>query len=225
MRIKKKLYWDLILRYVVFLLASILVTGLFISTLIIIVINTISEHPEVAKDLNIYFKNIEYDDRTKELNLPADIDENAWVEILKDNKVVYIKGKKQDGKMEYTQEDLALIANDVDEVMANNEFVYEYIPFTGLDGESYTFLYKKPKMNTGVFKVGFSLPTSLQGTDFEREINTKVKLVFFIFMLLISTIVMLFSRITSKKIITPLKELNKGLQSVMDGNLYYKARF
>ncbi len=53
-----------------------------------------SEYPDAVQDLNIYFRNIEYNDSSKELNLPAKIDENAWVEIVKDNKVVYIDGHK-----------------------------------------------------------------------------------------------------------------------------------
>lgn len=62
--------------------------------LVFFIINAMSEYPDAVQDLNIYFRNIEYNDSSKELNLPAEIDENAWVEIVKDNKVVYIDGHK-----------------------------------------------------------------------------------------------------------------------------------
>ncbi len=225
MRIKKRLYWDLIFRYIFFLLAAIVVTVVFLSTLIFITINTISKYPDIVKNSSIYINKIEYDNRTKELNLPMDIEESAWVEILKDNKVIYIEGQKQDDKMEYTQEELAFIANNADEKIATNKYTAEYIPFTGLDGEKYTFIYKKPRTNSGVFKIDFDLPDSLRDTDFEKEIYSKIKLSFFTFILLITIIILLFSRITTKKIMIPLKEINNGLKSVMAGNYSTRLDF
>lgn len=224
MKIKRKLYWDLIIRYIMFLLAAVVITGMSLGTFVFLLLGLISDHPDEAQNLSIYFKNIEYDDRTKELGLPAEIEGDSWVEILQDNEVIHIEGNKQDDKMAYSQEELAIIANNADEIASEGNFSYEYIPFTGIDGESYTLLYKstRDKSGNGVFKVGWNLPESMQGTDFERELSTRSKLIFSIFVSLVIILVLLFSRITSRKIITPLKEMDKGLKSVMNGN--YSAR-
>ncbi len=225
MKIKKKLYWDLIIRYIMFLVTSVIVTGIFVGMVIFLIVNTMSEHPDTMQDLIIHFRNIEYDNRTKELSLPTKIDENAWIEIVKNNEVVFVEGHKQDDKYEYTQEEFALIANDVDEIAATEEYVYEYIPFTGLDGENYTLLYKTKKIRSGVFKMDLGLPESVQGTQFERDLSSKVTLIFTLFISVVITLVLLFSRITSKKIIIPLNKMNKGLKSVKNGDYSTRMDF
>ena len=217
MKIKKKLYWDLILRYVFFLIAAILATITFLMGLVFVATGTISKYPDAAKDINIPFTDIKYDDSAKDLELPIKIGENAWVKVLKGNKVVYSEGKSDD-KMEYTQEELALIANDVDEFLNSTEFSYEYIPFTAKDGESYTLIYKMPRIKREGLSLDFNLPQSLKGSEFEREINSRAKMAIGIFFLSIIIIILLFSRITSKKIITPLDKLNAGLKNVMKGD-------
>lgn len=217
MKIKRKLYWDLILRYLIFLISAVVATGLFLGGVVFVSMTTLSKYPEAVENLNVYFNNIEYDDRTKELKLPTELEEGSWVEILKDNKVVFVEGKKQDDKMEYTQEELALIANNTDELKSTSKYIYEYVPFTGKDEEKYIFLYKKPKVRRGGFKMGLNLPAPLQGSDFEREINTKLGIILGGFVLSIITIILLFSRLTTKKLIKPLNELNKGFKSIMNG--------
>lgn len=225
MKILKKLYWDLIIKYIIFLVTSIVITGLFIGILLTFVMSSMSEHPEVVRDMNLYFNNIEYDDREKELRLPAEIEEGAWVEIVKDNRVVHVEGTKLDDRQEYSQEDFALIANNLDELTETEEYTYEYLPFTGEDGEDYTLLYKKVKEGSGVFKVGLGLPDNVQGTEFERELSVKVGFSLAIFITFIISLLLLFGRITSKKIISPLGEMNKGLKRVMDGDYTTRLDF
>ena len=225
MKIFKKLYWDLIIKYITFLVTSIIVTGLFLGILLTFVMTSMSEHPEVVKDLHLYFNNIEYDDREKELNLPAEIEENAWVEIVKDNRVVHVEGTKLDDRQEYTQEDFALIANNVDELTEAEEYTYEYIPFTGEDGEDYILLYKKVKEGSGLFKVSFGLPENVQGTDFERDLSVRVGFSLAIFITIIVGLLLLFGRVTSRKIMSPLREMNEGFKRIMKGDYSTRLDF
>ncbi|MCR3956277.1 MAG: HAMP domain-containing histidine kinase [Gudongella sp.] len=225
MKIFKKLYWDLIIKYIIFLVTSIVMTGLFIGILLTFVMSSMSEHPEVVRDMNLYFNNIQYDGREGELKLPADIEENAWVEIVKDNKVVHVEGTKLDDKQEYTQEDFALIANNLDELTETEDYTYEYLPFTGEDGEDYILLYKKVKEGSGIFKVGFGLPENVQGTDFERDLSIKVGYSLAVFITIIILILLLFGRVTSRKIMSPLNEMNKGFKKIMKGDYSTRLDF
>lgn len=228
MKLKKKLYWDLIFRYIVFLIVAVVATALFLQGIIFVTLSTFSKHKDSIKNISEYLTKIEYDNRTKELKLFDDIGEKAWVEILKDNRVIFVKGEKLDEIMEYSQEELALIINDINDFMRTDNFSYEYIPFTGLDGEKYTLLLKEP-LEKMIFTMGIINPYSIVGTDIEKEINRKAIFLLWIFLLSIIIIIVLFSRITSKKLIKPLKKLNKGVENVINGDysirLDYKASY
>lgn len=225
MKIKKRLYWDLILRYLLFLIFAIVATAIFLAGLVYVIIYTFSNNPDIGKHLNIRYNEIEFDGITKKLKLSGPIDDNSWIEILEDNKVIYIEGNKQDNKMEYTQEELAIIANNVDELNNSDKFIHEFIPFTGSDSKNYILIQKRPKKNIGVFKMGFNTPSTVKDTDFEKEINSRIRFLFGIFIFLIIIIILLFSRITSKKIIRPLKELNEGLSKVINGDYSIRLDF
>jgi len=174
---------------------------------------------------------IEYDNRTKKLKLP-DTFEVDWVEILKDNKVIFVKGKKQDDKTEYSQGELAqiieysqIINNDYD-FTDDKVIKYRCIPFKGVDGENYTCLLKKYE-NKFNFSFKIDVPNSIWETDYKKELFTKLMIVLSLFIVVLIIIILLFGRVTYKKIILPLKELNKGIQNVINGeyteNLDFKG--
>jgi len=225
MNIKRKLFWDLIIRYIMFLFASVAVTALFIGLMIVSLVQVMEKYPDAVADLNIYFNNIEYDGRTAELRLPTEIEPDAWVEILKDNQVVHVEGNKLDEKYAYSQDDLARIANNVDQISSAEKFVYEYIPFTGADGENYTLLYKRAKISSGVFRFGTAFPDSVKGTEFERELSGRIRAYFAAFASLVILLIVLFSRTTFRKIMTPLKEINRGLKRIMTGDYSTRMDF
>lgn len=240
MKFLKKLYWNLILRYIVFLLTTVIATSIFLVGTVFFILYTSSGyfalHSEVEdaiKEEVIPIRSIEYDNRTKNLKLSDPIGKDTWVEIIKDNEVIFVKGNKQDNKMSYTQDELAIISNNLDELIPPNNvslernpdnISYEYIPFKGLDGDNYICLFKKPRGKVK-FEFGVIVPDSLKGTKFEKEIKMKTNALFWIFVFSIICIILLFSRLTSKKIIKPLKELNKGFQNVIRGNYSEKLDF
>ena len=225
MKIKKRLYWDLILKYTLFLLLAVITTGAFIFALANITFNTFSSNSESLKYLNIKYEKIEFDGRTKELSLSEPLQEGSWIEILKDNRVIYVEGEKKDDKQSYTQEELAFIANNADELDSSYEYFYTYLPFTGQDGENYLLIEKSPKKIT--LGMDFELTKSNSGEKYklEKQIKSKINLLFIFFILLLIIIILFLGRITSKKIIKPINKLNAGLNDVMNGDYSVKLDY
>jgi signal transduction histidine kinase len=218
MKTSRNLYTDLILRYLVFLLAAVIATGLFLGALAFLSLDTISRYPESAGNLAVYYRDIEYDNEAKRLNLPSPIEEGAWVEILKENRVVYSEGDRAVEKTAYTQDELALIANNVDALSASETYLYEYIPFDGMDGNPYTFLYIRQKEGNPAFKAEFGVPDSLEGSEFAKELRARALWSTGLFLSVMALLILLFSRVTTKKMIRPIESVNEGFEHVMKGD-------
>ncbi len=152
----------------------------------------------------------------------------GWVEILRDNKVVYELGNKWDNKQEYTDEELRTITSRTGKRLvtsfADEEYYYSTAPFVGDDKNEYMCVVKIPVGNlennlSGVFNVM---------NPEMRAIRTMIMSV--LLMVLIFCVMFLFSiraygRITALKVTGPLEAIRDGLASVTAGNLNTRMDF
>lgn len=208
------LYYNLTLRYILFLIAAVVATVIFIFHMQQVVATTSLKYKSFIADAKQSMFNISYNHQKQELRLPQSLAEDTWVEILKDNQVVFVQGNKLDDKQTYSQKELASIINSTDAFGEEINMNYQYIPFQGDDGENYICLIKHPaEEQEWIF--GILLPENLRDSGFEKELDDRIHLLFGIFLLFMLGIILLFSWVTFIKIIKPLQELNDGLQRVM----------
>jgi len=221
MRIKKKLYWDLMGQLLLFLISAVIITGLFIGALILITMNTLSKYPDEINALNNRFTDVRFDGKVLET---MDIEEGTWIEILKDNQVIYRQGRPNRNKESYSQSELNDIANNVDELSIKSDYVYEYNLFQGLDGENYTLLHIRPKVSNGIFKLEMNNSRN-ENSVIQQELNRNILILLTTFMVLIIIMLLLLSRLTTKKLIKPLNALSDGLHTVIQGDYSQRLSF
>lgn len=221
---KRKLYWELMIGYILFLVISVILLVGFMALVSIKSFSTLTQNPEYAQSIYAPISNIEYDNNKKVLNYTGVIDDNSWVEILKENKVVYVKGNKQDDKNSYTQEELANYLYNIYNINQDNNITVRYIPFTGKDNENYVCLIKKISKPES-FSLKLNLPDNLKGTEVEKNLLTQFKIISFSLLGVILLIIIIFGIITSRRIVIPLEKLNMGLKSVMNGDYSVEVNY
>ncbi len=152
----------------------------------------------------------------------------GWVEILRDNKVVYVLGNKQDQKQEYTDEELRTLTSRYGKRLvtsfADEEFYYSTAMFVGDDKNEYMCVVKIPVGNlesnlSSVFNV---INPEMRAI---RTMILSVLLMVFIFCVLFLFSIKAYGRITALKITGPLEAIRDGLASVTAGNLNTRMDF
>ncbi len=221
-RIFKKLYWSLILRYLIFLGAAVVATFLYLTLTINTLVDSIADTPDVASYMMSEIGDITYPDASGGITIQGELDAESWLEVLDGNEVVKVRGEKRTEQMAYSQSELNDIALNVDELIKGVEFLYEYHLFEGTDGKPYTLLYVKPNRIERMIRLGVNLPMALRGTEFERKLEMRLNRLRLGFVAALLTIIVLFSQLTTKKILRPLKKLQSGLDEVRRGR--YDAR-
>lgn len=216
MKNKKGILFSLIKNYILFALASVIIS-VFIIFLMIYKLNMDFDH----SDLKILPSQI-----VKENFTEIDIGQieylNGWIEILdENNKVIYVKGKKLDNKESYTYEEIIRINNpmlsektlSIENIEDKKEIITFAEVFKSLDGKDHICLVRYPKDSVNI-KLNFKqFPPSLKGTVTEAR---RVYGILFILLFILN--IYLFSMWTSRKIGKPLNKVTEGIQLMSQGN-------
>jgi len=220
----KKIYVDLMLKYMLLLVATIMVAIGGYSLLGVMAENVLVEYSEFI--LEAGEMHIDFDETTDTLTLARRLSEGERYEILKENKVIYSEGEALGGETEYSPEEINAMIQSRYRIFAEKTYIPEYVPFTASNGESYVLLIKISKTADGPeAKKGVMLPEYLRGTEVETETAKVIRNSLFIVIALLIVIVFFLNRLTTKKIIAPLKNLNAGLEKINQGDLSARLSF
>lgn len=219
----KKLYWNLMSKYVLFLIMTIVLTVVYLGSLIFIINWYFQKYPDIQNAGMMAFEEVIYDDITNQLTIKPGLAPDETLEILKDGLVVFRQGTMTESKSKYTASELTGIINGIT-LFKDTDIMTELIPIESKSGHYYHLLIHKKK--AGNLKINYGLKTARGGeTPLIKEINQKLALAFVFFLMGIILIIILFSRITSKKIMKPLRELNQGLTEVEHGHYAHRIAY
>jgi signal transduction histidine kinase len=153
----------------------------------------------------------------------------GWVEILKDNKDVYVLGKKLDSKTEYTDSELGLdiqskLGRKLIGAYSDSLYYYSSAVFIGSDSNEYVCLVKIPKQNMensvrGLFN------TTNPVMRFERTLLLNMAGTVVIFCLLFILCIVIYGRITARRITWPLEAIGRGIAAITAGDLSTRMDF
>ncbi|GKU27114.1 HAMP domain-containing sensor histidine kinase [Clostridium folliculivorans] len=151
----------------------------------------------------------------------AYIEKNGgWVEILKDNKVVFVKGDKKDNINEYTEDQLInYTSTDLKSSFDFNRVTYSAAAFKGQDGNNYICLVKFPPKNGEMTFGG-----QMSGSPLEKEIEMFTTSIFSGAALILLIIMFILSKIVAKQISNPIKHIVKGIQTISTGEYDYRIK-
>jgi signal transduction histidine kinase len=216
MKNKKGILFSLIKNYILFALASVIIS-VFIIFLMIYKLNVKFDD----SDLKILPSQIVKEDFTE-----IDIEQieylNGWIEILdENNKVIYVKGKKLDNKESYTYEEIIRINNpmlsqktlSIENIEDRKDIVTFAEAFKSLEGENHICLVRYPKNSVNINLNFKEFPPSLKGT-----VSKAGRVYGILFILLFILNIYLFSMWTSRKIGKPLNKVTEGIQLMSQGN-------
>ncbi|MFJ8119908.1 HAMP domain-containing sensor histidine kinase [Bacillus mycoides] len=199
MKRKKSLLSSLIIQYVVVIITAILssvgcIAYIYMSfDLLDIEAEPISPQEVIQSD----YRNIQAD---------AILKKSGWVEIIKDERIVYTIGKKKDNITTYGMENL-------DKLIANSYSDYELniARFTGTDGETYYCIVKIPTEEYFFTAVHNSY----------AALKKSVPIAILFFFVVNGFVIYLFIRKFSK----PLKILQNGIKDITEEELYTPLKF
>lgn len=200
-----------IITIVITTLLFIISLACIIGALVEIVINNKQDIPKTtAKSIvRSDYKNIDISD------LKA---VNGWVEILYDYKVIHVIGDKKDNINKYSMEDILdkISGYESFNSMVSSSIKYTATAFTGIDDKKYICLVKTPPGSSS-FKFGVN--DDLKGSPIESKFNALAQTIFLGLIFVIILYIIVFSRITAKKITTPLSKLTVGIVQMSSGYL------
>lgn len=220
MKFLKKLYWNLMSKYVLFLLMTVVITVVYIASLLFIIMLSLKNYPELQEMEFMPFDTLIYDDVKSELKVSPQIATNEAIEILEDGKVIYRIGKIEESKEVYTSKQLTEITKGAT-VLRDSKIISELFFIEGTSGKNYILLFHKPK--TTNWHINYGLEESKIGNnEVIKAVNNRLVLAFIGFIIGLLGIIILFSRITSKKIMKPLRQLDEGLTRVDNGDYEFR---
>ena len=220
----KKIYVDLMLKYLLLLTATVVVAVGGYAALGIIGDNILLRYSAFILEAGEQY--IDFDEQTNTLTLARTLSEGERYEVLKDSKVVYSEGAALGGETEYSQEEINGIIQSRYRFLTEKTYIPEYVPFTASNGEAYALLIKIPKnADAPEAKKGVMVPEYLRGTVVETNVAKAIRNILFIMLALLVLIVFFINRLTTQKIVKPLKTLNKGLEEINRGDLSARLAF
>lgn len=152
----------------------------------------------------------------------------GWVEILKDGKVIYVLGSKLDDVMQYPDDmagmDLSGKTGRFNSDFTDSNYFYSVASFEGNDSNTYTCLVKIPLKNPDGTP-NRAIDTSNMTFRLEKVILLNFAVMVLIFCLLFILCIVVYGRITAKKIARPLEAIGRGLESVTAGDLSTRMDF
>lgn len=217
LKFRKKLYWDLVIKYIIFLIATVMLTILMLVGVMFVTFRMFEAEEETLNNAIQPLSELYFDRTNGVLTYTGELEEGAWIEILHDNDVIYVEGEKTDDKTYYSQKELSDIINGIVDIEFVESVSYTVMPFTGTDHYYYIALVKQVVAPTE-FHIGMNLPEPLVGSEFEKELNRQLRSILMLFLFGILLLIAAFSRVASKKIANPLKEINRGIDNVIQGD-------
>ena len=223
MKNKKGILSSLIKNYILFALASVILS-IFILFLMLYNLNMDFDD----SDLKILPSQIVKEDFTE-----IDIEQieylDGWIEILdENNKVIYVKGKKLDDKESYTYEEIIRINNpmisekilSIENMEDKKEIVTFAEAFKSLDEKDHICLVRYPKDSVNIRLNFKEFPSNLKGT-----VSKAWRVYGILFILLFILNIYLFSMWTSRKIGKPLNKVTEGIRLMSQGNEAVRLSF
>lgn len=217
MRLFKKLYTDLMVKYFILVAAAIVSMFLAITYMDSATNGILAEYVEfIVEKGNI---DIHFDKPSMTFNLSGGKDAEMRYEILEDYKIIYKEGPELGGETSYSPEIISSIIQRQYRLIPEIPYIGEYIPFTGKDGNHYALLIKKPKnSDASKAQMGVMLPEYLRGTQLEAAISRIVWIGLIMIIIILCLIALAFSQLTKSRIIHPIQAIQKGLKSVDQGH-------
>ena len=218
MRLFKKIYWDLMTKY--FLLVVAAISCMFLSFFYIehATDRLLVEYIEFITEKGS--RDISFDKASMTLTVTGKRSEGTRLEILEDYQVIYSEGAELGGEIAYSPEIINFIIQRQYNLLSQISYLAEYIPFTGVDGKYYALLIKKPKSNTdSKAKLGVVLPEYLRGTKLESDMFVIIRRGIIMIAIILCFIALAFSQLTISGIIRPIQKLQEGLKNVDEGRL------
>ena len=214
----KRLYLDLMIRYL--LLVAGAVAGVFGAFVYMNRASSALLAGYAAGIIEYGNRAINFSRESEELILQGEKKPAFRYEVVQDYAVIYAEGPDIGGETVYSPEEISSMIERHYELIPDIIYIPEYYPFTGTDGESYALIIKKPKDSPEIrSKTGVLLPEYLRGTEVELSIYRLIWKTVIIVTAVLLIIAFLFSRLTLKKIIHPLRTLRGGLRKVDDSHL------
>ena len=155
---------------------------------------------------------------------------DGWLEVLKDNKIVYIKGNKLDKVTEYSTGELVDILQETYNSPSVNTNLKEYVfgkSFKDKTGHELILLVKFPTDGNKDTKLKLMMSTTPSGFYYdEKNLDEKVKKIMFLiyggFFITSLIFLLLVSKLISKNIANPIKHIIKGIEEISGGNYSYR---
>lgn len=223
MKSKKGILSSLIKNYILFALASVILS-IFILFLMLYNLNMDFDD----SDLKILPSQIVKEDFT-EIDIGQIEYLNGWIEILdENNKVIYVKGRKLDDKESYTYEEIIRINNpmvsekilSIENMEDKKDIVTFAEAFKSLDGKDHICLVRYPKDSVNIRLNFKGFPSNLKGT-----VSKAWRVYGILFILLFILNIYLFSMWTSRKIGKPLNKVTEGIRLMSQGNEAVRLSF
>jgi signal transduction histidine kinase len=152
----------------------------------------------------------------------------GWVEILRDNKVVYVLGNKLDSVTEYPDDMTGMsLVNKMGKFNSDytdSNYFYSVAAFEGNDHNTYTCLVKIPLKNPDG-SPNRAVDSSNMTMRLEKIILLNFAVMVLIFCMLFILCIVVYGRITAKMIARPLEAIGRGLKSVTEGDLSARMDF
>lgn len=214
----KKLYLTMFKNYIifVFLMLAVFLAGI---GLVIFTIGKMAFSEEYVKDTQKFFMasriiNSNY----RKIDASKIITYGGWVEILDSNKkIIYVVGNKRDSRTTYSEDELLSVMDfNYNNLKSDKEYFYSVAPFTS-NGEKMYCIVKVPP---GIMKINVDVVPSPDKYIRKAAYSIVLSIVIIIVLLFISVFV--FARLTSKKIVKPLRKILEGIKRMTDGD--YSAR-
>ncbi|WMJ81049.1 HAMP domain-containing sensor histidine kinase [Clostridium sp. MB40-C1] len=200
---RKRKIANLLLRNYVFL--YFLMTFILVVCLIIIMyVTSISiKNIDQARIVATHLMKDDY----KTIDVSKIVEVNGFIEIIDKNlNVIYKRGNTPYNKKKYTRK-------DYHEMILSHQDAFEYE-----DDYIYSFAYNKNKEFLLVVGIPSKNLQSLYTKDSKFKPNIILKSILFFYLITLVLGILLYSRLTSKNFVTPLKIILNGVKRITDGD-------
>ena len=217
MRIRSKsLHGTLIHNYIIFIVSLVitLVFGVILISLLSVSLFGKGQIPSIISASRIArpdYKNIDSESIT---------DLKGWVEIVRGRDVIYVIGTKEDDKFNYSQRELL---NMADPGYHLNGYSYSITSIKGVEGKDYFCIVKIPQKSLGSLFIYMAVNDPIGNSKAAIEFFVVACLLVISFLIIINII--LYSRLTYRKIIKSLKMITEGIQKMTEDNSRLKLDF
>jgi len=210
----KSLHFALVIRYTVFFVISLIAIFAFM----VIYLNSMlhsMQFDELYKQARLVEVSGDYSDGTFEIkNLPNGM---IWYDVIENNEVVYTYGDREIDKTQFSDDELNYLVNVDTYGMNTYHYVVKPYVYTSTTGK-HQWILAFSAIDTS-FNVGVNVPDEFKDTEFERGLEQLGQFMLIGIIVALSVVILIFSIITFRIIIKPIRKLNVGLMAVKQGEL------